>query len=111
MTLEQIIQDLLRLYPGTKKIDNMVVVATEIVGSEPERLYNVNVTGTMSGIDINFTYTSGKDDNRNTEADAQSKQVRYEYLYDVSVITEDVSEDADGQITILEPDPVEPPLP
>ena len=110
MILKNIIQELVRLYPGTKKIDNMVVVATEIIGSEPNRLYTVNVTGTMSGNPINFTYTPDKEGNRASEANAVSQQTRYEFLYDSAVIVEDVAEDADDQITALEPDPP-PPIP
>jgi len=108
MTLEEIIQELLRLYPGTKKIDSMVVAVTEIAGSVPVRLYNVQVTGTMSGNPVNFTYTTGKVDNRTTETQAQNEQVRYEFLYDAAVIVEDVAEKADDDITAVEPDPPNP---
>jgi len=97
MTPEQILHDLLVMYPGTKKIDNMVATVTEIVGSAPKRLFNVLVTGSMSGNPINFTYTTDKDSEK-TKNNRKREQARYELLYDIAVVAEDVTEEVSNQI-------------
>ena len=97
----------------TRNITGITVVVEELLGTEPDRQYQVHVSGTSvaTGEPVNFFYATTKEENINDYNNSVAKVIRYEDLAVTSTVERDVEEEVMDEIEDLEPTPEPPPEP